>query len=101
MLQFWGGISHKQSETLNSYESVQNCSFGRRAFCHRRVVFIARVIEEMSVEETAAVFALRPKTVKTRVHRARRLLRDQLETQIGGVLMDVFSFAEQANAASA
>jgi hypothetical protein len=30
MLQFWGGIPQKQSETLNSYESVQNCSFGRR-----------------------------------------------------------------------
>jgi RNA polymerase sigma-70 factor, ECF subfamily len=31
-----------------------------------RIVFIARVIEKMSVEETAAVFALRPETVKTR-----------------------------------
>ena len=60
-----------------------------------RVVFIARVIEEMSVEETAAVFALRPETVKTRVHRARRLLRDQLETQFGAVLMDAFPFAGQ------
>jgi len=37
MLQFWGGIPHKQTETLNSYVSVQNCSFGRQAFCHRRV----------------------------------------------------------------
>lgn len=60
-----------------------------------RIVFIARVIEEMSVEETAAAFALRPETVKTRVHRARRLLRDQLETRIGAVLMDAFPFAGQ------
>jgi RNA polymerase sigma-70 factor, ECF subfamily len=60
-----------------------------------RIVFIARVIEEMSVAETAAVFALRPETVKTRVHRARRLLRDQLETRFGAVLMNAFPFAGQ------
>jgi len=60
-----------------------------------RIVFITRVIEEMSVQETADLFALRPETVKTRLHRARRLLRDQLEKQIGPVLMDAFPFAGQ------
>jgi RNA polymerase sigma-70 factor (ECF subfamily) len=58
-------------------------------------VFITGVIEEMSVQETADLFALRPETVKTRLHRARRLLRDQLEKQIGPVLMDAFPFAGQ------
>ena len=35
-----------------------------------RIVFITRVIEGMSVEETADLLGLRPETVKTRLHRA-------------------------------
>jgi len=31
--------------------------------------------------------------VKTRLHRARRLVRDELDKQIGPVLMDAFPFA--------
>jgi RNA polymerase sigma-70 factor (ECF subfamily) len=58
-----------------------------------RVVFMARVIEGMSVEQTAELLDLQPKTVKTRLHRARRLVRDRLEAQIGPVLMDAFPFA--------
>lgn len=58
-----------------------------------RVVFITRVIEGLSVEETAEVLNLRPETVKTRLHRARRLVREQLDKQIGPVLMDAFPFA--------
>jgi RNA polymerase sigma-70 factor, ECF subfamily len=58
-----------------------------------RIVFITRVIEGMSVEETADILGLRPETVKTRLHRARRLVREQLNKQIGPVLMDAFPFA--------
>lgn len=58
-----------------------------------RIVFMARVIEGMSVEQTAVLLGLDPKTVKTRLHRARRLMRDRLESQIGPVLMDAFPFA--------
>jgi RNA polymerase sigma-70 factor (ECF subfamily) len=58
-----------------------------------RLVFVARVIEGMSVEETAELLSLRQETVKTRLHRARRLVRDQLNSQIGPVLMDAFPFA--------
>lgn len=58
-----------------------------------RTVFIARVIEGMSVEDTAELLGVRRETVKTRLHRARRLVREQLETQIGPVLMDAFPFA--------
>lgn len=58
-----------------------------------RIVFITRVIEGMSVEETADLLGLRPETVKTRLHRARRLVREQLNKQIGPVLMDAFPFA--------
>src|SRR5690242_16419704 len=58
-----------------------------------RVVFMIRVIEGMSVEETAHLLGIKPETVKTRLHRARQLVRDQLNKQIGPVLMDAFPFA--------
>jgi RNA polymerase sigma-70 factor (ECF subfamily) len=58
-----------------------------------RTVLVARVIEEMSVEETAELLGLRTETVKTRLHRARRLLKLAIEKQIGPVLMDAFPFA--------
>jgi RNA polymerase sigma-70 factor, ECF subfamily len=58
-----------------------------------RMVFIARVIEGLSIEETAEVLGLRPETVKTRLHRARVLVRRELEGQIGPVLLDAFPFA--------
>ncbi|HVY58931.1 MAG TPA: RNA polymerase sigma factor [Xanthobacteraceae bacterium] len=57
-----------------------------------RTVLVARVLEEMSIEETADLLGLRPETVKTRLHRARRLLRDALERQVGPVLPDAFPF---------
>ena len=58
-----------------------------------RIVFMTRVIEGMSIEETANLLGLQPETVKTRLHRARRLVRDELDKQIGPVLMDAFPFA--------
>ncbi len=58
-----------------------------------RVVFVMRAIEEMSVEETAAHLNLRPETVKTRLHRARRLLREKLDAQLASTLTDAFPFA--------
>ncbi len=57
-----------------------------------RTVLVARVVEGMSVEETAVLLELRPETVKTRLHRARALLRQTLEQQIGPVLTDAFPF---------
>jgi len=58
-----------------------------------RIVFMTRVIEGMSTEDTANLLDLQPDTVKTRLHRARRLVRDELDKQIGPVLMDAFPFA--------
>jgi RNA polymerase sigma-70 factor (ECF subfamily) len=58
-----------------------------------RIVLIARLIEGMSVEETAEIFDIRPETVKTRLHRARRLLKDEMEKHVGPVLGDAFPFA--------
>ena len=58
-----------------------------------RTVLVARVLEGMSVEETAELLDIRVETVKTRLHRARRLLRLAVEKQIGPVLLDAFPFA--------
>jgi RNA polymerase sigma-70 factor (ECF subfamily) len=58
-----------------------------------RTVLVARVLERMSVEETADLLGLRVETVKTRLHRARRLLRLAVEKQVGPVLLDAFPFA--------
>jgi RNA polymerase sigma-70 factor, ECF subfamily len=58
-----------------------------------RAVFVMRVIEGMSTEETAALLDLQPETVKTRLHRARQMMRDQLDEQIGPLLMEAFPFA--------
>jgi RNA polymerase sigma-70 factor (ECF subfamily) len=57
-----------------------------------RGVFVARLVEGMSVEETAELFGLKPETVKTRLHRARTLLRDALDRQLGSALTETFPF---------
>ncbi|WP_457092460.1 RNA polymerase sigma factor [Microvirga sp. P5_D2] len=57
-----------------------------------RTVFMLRDIEEMSIEETASHLGLRPETVKTRLHRARRLLRQSLDKTLSSALADVFPF---------
>jgi RNA polymerase sigma-70 factor (ECF subfamily) len=58
-----------------------------------RIVFITRVIEGMNVEETAETLGLKPETVKTRLHRARTMLRSSIEKKIGPVVMEAFPFA--------
>jgi RNA polymerase sigma-70 factor (ECF subfamily) len=58
-----------------------------------RTVFVARVIEGLSIEETADLLGVRAETVKTRLHRARALVRRALDDEIGPVLLDAFPFA--------
>jgi RNA polymerase sigma-70 factor, ECF subfamily len=60
-----------------------------------RIVLVARIIEDMSVEETAELFGLRAETVKTRLHRARALLREPLKHHVDPALTDAFPFAGQ------
>ncbi|HVI14174.1 MAG TPA: RNA polymerase sigma factor [Pseudolabrys sp.] len=60
-----------------------------------RAVFVARIVEGMSVEETADLFGLQPATVKTRLHRARLLLREELDKQLGPALTSSFPFDGQ------
>jgi RNA polymerase sigma-70 factor (ECF subfamily) len=58
-----------------------------------RIVFITRVIEGMNVEATAEILELKPETVKTRLHRARTMLRENVERKIGPIVMEAFPFA--------
>jgi RNA polymerase sigma-70 factor (ECF subfamily) len=58
-----------------------------------RLVFITRVIEGMNVEETADILGVKPETVKTRLHRARTMLLENVEKKIGPVVMEAFPFA--------
>ncbi|HKD48803.1 MAG TPA: sigma-70 family RNA polymerase sigma factor [Rhizomicrobium sp.] len=57
-----------------------------------RVVFTLREIEGCSVEETAEQLDLNPQTVRTRIFRARRLLRAELEKTISSGMNGVFPF---------
>ena len=58
-----------------------------------RAVFMLRAVEELSVEETAAVLEIPPATVRTRFFRARSLLREALAQKIDLAYEDAFSFA--------
>jgi RNA polymerase sigma-70 factor, ECF subfamily len=57
-----------------------------------RIVFVLRDVEQMSVEETASHLQILPETVKTRLYRARRLLRDALVEKLGSALQDTYAF---------
>ena len=58
-----------------------------------RTVFMLRAVEELSVEETAAVLDLPAATVRTRFFRARSMLREMLAQKIDVACEDAFSFA--------
>lgn len=57
-----------------------------------RAVFILRAVEGMNVVETADFLSIRPETVKTRFHRARRLLQDDLGSKFETLMPSAFAF---------
>lgn len=58
-----------------------------------RTVFVMRDVEEMSVDETAECLGIPSATVRTRLFRARALLRQALSRDLDVAAGDVFSFA--------
>ena len=58
-----------------------------------RTVFVLRSIEDMSTEETAECLDLSLDAVKTRLHRARGLLRRELLARAGTSVAPLYSFA--------
>ncbi|TCU11753.1 RNA polymerase sigma factor [Rhizobium sullae] len=57
-----------------------------------RAVFVLRDVEGMSTEETSAHLDIRIETVKTRLHRARKLMRVAIEKQLAGAFSALFPF---------
>ncbi len=57
-----------------------------------RTVFVLRSVEQLSVKETAQILDIKEETVKTRLFRAKRLLRDQIQTYLNSVGMSVYEF---------
>ena len=57
-----------------------------------RTVFVLRSIEELSVAETSGCLDIGPEAVKTRLHRAKSLLRKDLEQRAGVVTAQAFPF---------
>ncbi|MGD9509437.1 MAG: RNA polymerase sigma factor [Geminicoccaceae bacterium] len=57
-----------------------------------RTVFVLREVEGLSTAETAACLGLRPETVKTRLHRARRQLQERLTGELLAVSAYLFEF---------
>jgi len=57
-----------------------------------RMVFVLRSVEGMSVAETAGCLDIGAEAVKTRLHRARSLLRKDLQERAGLVTAETFPF---------
>jgi len=58
-----------------------------------RTVFVMREVEDMTVEETAACLSIPASTVRTRLFRARALMREALARDMDSATVDVFGFA--------
>ncbi|MFC3071109.1 RNA polymerase sigma factor [Phenylobacterium soli] len=57
-----------------------------------RLVFVMREVEGLTIEETAQALSVKPETVKTRLFRARRQLREALDEQLASALTGAFPF---------
>ncbi|MEK1861533.1 MAG: RNA polymerase sigma factor [Rhizobium leguminosarum] len=57
-----------------------------------RAVFVLRDVEGMSTDEAASYLGIRPETAKTRLHRARKMMRHSIEKQLSGAFSALFPF---------
>lgn len=60
-----------------------------------RLVLVMRDLEDLSTEETAEFLGIKPQTVKTRLFRARRQIRDMVAERLSPVFSEVFPFDGQ------
>jgi RNA polymerase sigma-70 factor, ECF subfamily len=61
-----------------------------------RQVFMLRGVEQLSIAETADLLEIKPATVKTRFHRARRMLQELLHRKLDDVARDTFPLGGQS-----
>jgi RNA polymerase sigma-70 factor (ECF subfamily) len=91
------------SEAMHNSDNPERTAYGRELTAAiekaldalpplYRTVFVLREIEDMTVAETADSLGITPENVKTRLHRARTLLRSRLEHAIGSAAPDAFSY---------
>ena len=57
-----------------------------------RLIFLLRDVQECSIAEAAAILNIRPETVKTRLFRARQMLRHDLNNALADALQGSFPF---------
>ncbi|EJT02383.1 RNA polymerase sigma factor [Rhizobium sp. CCGE 510] len=57
-----------------------------------RAIFVLRDVEGMSTNEAASYLGIRPETAKTRLHRARKLMRQSIEKRLSGAFSALFPF---------
>jgi RNA polymerase sigma-70 factor (ECF subfamily) len=60
-----------------------------------RMVYVLRDVEGMSTQETAESLALEVNTVKTRLHRARSMLRERLYQNVDKAALEAFPFGAE------
>jgi RNA polymerase sigma-70 factor (ECF subfamily) len=60
-----------------------------------RVVYVLRDVQGMSTQETAESLELEVNTVKTRLHRARSMLREQLYQNVDKAALEAFPFGAE------
>jgi len=60
-----------------------------------RTVFVMRDVDDLTVQETADCLAIPAATVRTRLFRARALLRESLARDLDAATAEVFGFAGQ------
>ena len=57
-----------------------------------RAIFVLRDVEGMSTEEAASCLRIKPETAKSRLHRARRMMRASIEKKLSGAFSALFPF---------
>lgn len=57
-----------------------------------RVVLVMREVEQLSTAETAECLGINEETVKTRLHRAKRMMREHLDGRLGPAAASVYAF---------
>lgn len=83
------------SETLERSEVRQKLGEALASLGQKyREVFVLRDVQHLSIEETAKTLEISPASVKTRLLRARLMLRDLLAPGLGGSWSSKLSFAK-------
>jgi RNA polymerase sigma-70 factor, ECF subfamily len=90
-------------DTMNTDDNPERTTYGRELQSAiekavdglpplYRSVFVMREVDNLSVAETADCLGITEESVKTRLHRARTLLRSRLERAIGSATTNAFSY---------